>query len=112
MEIAGAQSAYRLLDVLTEVALHPDGMSAAEVAQAMDLTAPTAHRLLRVLCDRGFAVQAVSGGKFRPGPQIRLLAGDAMDPERLAELARGPLTRLRDVTNETGVPFGPEPAFS
>lgn len=84
MEIAGAQSAYRVLDVLTEVSLNP-GATAGEVAKATNLTAPTAHRLLRVLCDRGFAIQN-DAGKYVPGPQMRVLAGDRVDRAILEEL--------------------------
>ncbi|ABK72710.1 IclR family transcriptional regulator [Mycolicibacterium smegmatis] len=99
MEIAGAQSAYRVLDVLTEVSLNP-GATAGEVAKATNLTAPTAHRLLRVLCDRGFAIQN-DAGKYVPGPQMRVLAGDRVDRAILEELGRPLLARLRDESTET-----------
>jgi len=101
MEVPGAQSAYRVLDLLTQVSLHPEGVSASDAAATLGLTVPTAHRLLRVLVDRGFAVQDAPGGRFRPGPQIRLLAGDGIDHQLLAEVARPALVRLRDETNET-----------
>jgi DNA-binding IclR family transcriptional regulator len=99
MEISGAQSAYRVLDVLTEVSLNP-GSTAGEVAKTLKLTAPTAHRLLRVLCDRGFAVQNEEG-KYVPGPQLRVLLGDGIDHAMLEEIARPLLARLRDDTTET-----------
>ncbi len=101
MEINGAQAAYRLLDVLTEVALNPEGCSATDVAQSVGLTAPTAHRLLRVLCDRHFLVQPTPGGPYRVGPQLRLIAGDGTDTARLAAVARPMIARLRDETDET-----------
>lgn len=101
MEVTGAQSAYRILDLLTQVAMHPEGVGAADAAHTVGLTLPTAHRLLRVLCDRGFAVQDSAGGKYRPGPQIRLLAGDGIDHGVLADVARPTLARLRDETDET-----------
>lgn len=99
MEIAGAQSAYRVLDVLTEVSLNP-GSTAGEVAKATSLTAPTAHRLLRVLCDRGFAVQN-EAGKYVPGPQMRVLVGDRVDHATLEEIGRPLLAQLRDRATET-----------
>lgn len=99
MEISGAQSAYRVLDVLTEVSLNP-GSTAGEVAKATNLTAPTAHRLLRVLCDRGFAVQN-DDGKYVPGPQMRVLVGDGVDHAVLDEIGRPLLAKLRDETTET-----------
>ncbi len=99
MEISGAQSAYRVLDILTEVSLNP-GATAGEVAKATNLTAPTAHRLLRVLCDRGFAVQN-DEGKYVPGPQMRVLVGDGVDHTVLEEIARPLLAQLRDGTTET-----------
>jgi DNA-binding IclR family transcriptional regulator len=100
MEIAGAQSAYRVLDILTEVSLNPRGSTAGEIARAVDLTAPTAHRLLRVLCDRGFAVQN-DVGKYVPGPQMRVLVGDGVDHATLEEIGRPLLAQLRDQTTET-----------
>lgn len=99
MEIAGAQSAYRVLDVLTEVSLHP-GATGGEIAKSLQLTAPTAHRLLRVLCDRGFAVQN-DDGKYVPGPQMRVLVGDSVDKAVLEEIGRPLLAQLRDETTET-----------
>jgi IclR family acetate operon transcriptional repressor len=100
MEIPGAQSAYRVLDILTEVSLHPRGSSAGEIAKAVDVTAPTAHRLLKVLCDRGFAVQN-EAGKYVPGPQLRVLAGDGVDHTTLHDIAHPLLARLRDEALET-----------
>lgn len=99
MEISGAQSAYRVLDILTEVSLNP-GSTAVEVARATNLTAPTAHRLLRVLCDRGFAVQN-DEGKYIPGPQMRVLVGDGVDHAVLEEIGRPLLAQLRDEIGET-----------
>ncbi len=99
METQGAQSAYRLLDVLTRVSLHPEGITAGDIARATDLKAPTAHRLLSVLCDRGFAVQ--DGGRYMPGPQIQILAGEAVDRYALEDVGRPLLAKLRDETTET-----------
>jgi IclR family transcriptional regulator, acetate operon repressor len=99
MEVSGAQSAYRVLDILTEVSLNP-GATAGEVATATGLTTPTAHRLLRVLCDRGFAIQNESG-KYVPGPQMRVLVGDHVNHATLEEIGRPLLAQLRDATTET-----------
>jgi DNA-binding IclR family transcriptional regulator len=100
MEIAGAQSAYRVLDILTEVSIHPRGSTAGEIARNVDVTAPTAHRLLKVLCDRGFAIQNESG-KYVPGPQLRVLAGDGVDHATLNDISRPLLAQLRDEASET-----------
>ena len=100
MEIAGAQSAYRVLDILTEVSLNPRGSTAGEIARNAEVTPPTAHRLLKVLCDRGFAVQNESG-KYVPGPQLRVLAGDGVDRATLHDIAHPLLAQLRDETLET-----------
>jgi IclR family transcriptional regulator, acetate operon repressor len=99
MEVAGAQSAYRVLDVLTEVFLNP-GATSSGVATALDLTVPTAHRLLRVLCDRGFTVQNEEG-RYVPGPQMRVLLGDGVDHAALNEIGRPLLAKLRDDSTET-----------
>lgn len=101
MEVSGAQAAYRVLDVLTEVALRRQGVAATDIARNVGLTLPTAHRLIRVLCDRGFAVQEGVGGKYVAGPQLRVLAGDGVDHAVLAEIAQPYLEALRDETDET-----------
>ncbi len=101
MEVTGAQSAYRILDLLTQIAMHPEGVSAADAARRAGLTLPTTHRLLRVLCDRGFAIQPNTGSKYRPGHQLRICAGEGVDHRLLTEIAQPTLTRLRDETGET-----------
>jgi IclR family transcriptional regulator, acetate operon repressor len=89
-----------VLDILTEVSVHPRGSTAGEIARKVDVTAPTAHRLLKVLCDRDFAVQNESG-KYVRGPQLRVLAGDGIDHATLNDISRPLLARLRDEASET-----------
>lgn len=97
----GAQSSHRLLDVLTLVALTPSGLGASEVAERTGLSAPTAHRMLRVLVERGFAVQPTASGPYLVGPQLRLLAGDGVDQAALTRRALPHLEQLRAATDET-----------
>jgi DNA-binding IclR family transcriptional regulator len=86
---------------LNEVALHRDGTTASEVAKAVNLTPPTAHRLLRVLCDRKFVFQDAIGGRYRTGAQLAWITGSGISHEELAEAGRPVLTQLRETTGET-----------
>ena len=47
----------KALAVCEELSAHIDGLSLAELARALDLPAPTAHRLLSVLKRRGYVRQ-------------------------------------------------------
>lgn len=54
---AGVQSVNRALDVLEVIAAAQKSMTVGDVASAVALPVPTAHRLLRTLLDRGYARQ-------------------------------------------------------
>lgn len=53
----GIQSVRRALDVLEAVAAHGGTMSVAQTAAVVGLPAPTTHRILRTLVDRGYMRQ-------------------------------------------------------
>ena len=101
MDVGGAQSAYRVLDILSEVAIHHDGVSASEVSRSLGLTLPTTHRLLRVLCDRKFVSQDFSGGRYRVGAQLSWITGSGIGHEELIETARPYLNQLQEACGET-----------
>jgi DNA-binding IclR family transcriptional regulator len=101
VKIAGAQSAYRLLDILVHLGYRPSGLSLSEVADAVDLVPSTARRLLLVLCDTGFVTQDPVSRAYLLGPASRRLQIAATDRATLLELARPTLEHLRDSTAET-----------
>jgi DNA-binding IclR family transcriptional regulator len=101
VEVAGAKSAYRLLDVLTSLAMHPAGVGLTDLALSVGLTPSTVRRLLLVLCDRGFVEQDELTRTYRLGPQTRLLGGRHVDREVIREMSAGVLRALRDDSTET-----------
>ena len=71
---AGAQSVRRALAVLRLVATGQDrGLRLTDVAQMSGLTAPTAHRLLKVLMDETAVEQDPDSRRYRIGHEITLL---------------------------------------
>lgn len=101
VEVPGAQSAHRLLDVLTELSLYPAGVGLSELAGSTGLSLSTARRLLLVLCDRGFAEQDDTTRAYRLGPATRMLGSRQIDPQVLRELFHDRLLDLRTATTET-----------
>ncbi len=70
----GAQSVRRALAVLRQVATGQDrGVRLTDVAQMAGLTAPTAHRLLKVLMDETAVEQDPDTRRYRIGHEITLL---------------------------------------
>jgi DNA-binding IclR family transcriptional regulator len=101
VEVNGAQAAYRLLDVLSELGIHAGGATLTGVSQSLDLPLSTTRRLLRVLCDRGFAVQDEVTRLYELGPQARILGTLRLDRRSLGELALPVLEELRETSTET-----------
>ncbi|PKW15545.1 IclR family transcriptional regulator [Saccharopolyspora spinosa] len=101
VEVEGAQAAYRLLDVLSELGVHADGVQLSGMARTLELPLSTTRRLLRVLCDRGFAVQDEVTRLYQLGPQARILGTVRLDRRTLAELSLPVLEELRERSAET-----------
>lgn len=59
------QSIDRVLDILETLSTSPFGMSLSDLAAATGLHVSTAHRLVNVLCERGYAMKEPTGGKYR-----------------------------------------------
>jgi len=100
MEVAGAQAAYRVLDLLTEVGCRDDGITATEAASVLGISLPTTHRLLKVLCDRRF-VQMTAGDKRYVRSDGPGYPANTVNPEFLTTAANAILESLRDETGET-----------
>ncbi|MFC5827340.1 IclR family transcriptional regulator [Nonomuraea insulae] len=100
MEVQGSQAAYRLLDLLSALAFRTGGANLMSLAQELDLPPSTVRRLLRVLCDRGFAEQDPDTRIYQLGPQARMLGALRLDRRSLLDLAHPMLVRLRDKTKE------------
>ena len=59
------QSVDRVLDLLEILSSAPFGMSLSDLSAAAGLHISTAHRLVNVLVDRGYAVKEAGSGKYR-----------------------------------------------
>lgn len=59
------QSVERVLDILEVLASAPRGLLLSELAAAAQLHVSTAHRLVNVLVDRGYAMKDGTTGKYR-----------------------------------------------
>lgn len=59
------QSVDRVLDILELLSSAPFGMNLSDLAAASGLHVSTAHRLVNVLVDRGYAMKEPSSGKYR-----------------------------------------------
>jgi DNA-binding IclR family transcriptional regulator len=73
----------------------------SEVSAELDVAVSTAHRLLTVLLNQGFAVQESRNGPYLPGPALRELATAALNPLDLRRAARPFLEALTMSTRET-----------
>jgi IclR family transcriptional regulator, pca regulon regulatory protein len=75
-------------------------LSLTEIATLVDLPLPTASRIARTLEEEGF-LERDEQGAFRLGPVLLRLAAVVREGTDLLPVARGPLQKLADNTNET-----------
>lgn len=97
MESTVLVKAFALLE---ELARSQGPKPLAELAQAAGLTKPTAHRVLASLVSLGY-VERRDGGRYRVSDKLRQLSGGTQQPQPMVELARGPMTKLHELTGET-----------
>ncbi|WP_246086619.1 IclR family transcriptional regulator [Nocardioides humi] len=74
----GAQTVHRALDILEIIAARSAGMPLAEIAAAVGLAAPTAHRLCRALVERGY-VRQLPDRTYALGTRLVALGKSAHD---------------------------------
>ena len=74
-----SSSAERSLRLLARLAEVGRAQSLADLASALDLPKPTAHRLCTQLLDTGFIARDVKEREFVVGPSLRKLALDALN---------------------------------
>lgn len=94
------QSAERTLRVLEVLAEHP-GARLSELAKAAGLPMATAHRIARMLGDRGYIQRDGPGGAYRLTAKMVQVGGMGYAQPGLLDMARPALTQLRDATGET-----------
>jgi IclR family acetate operon transcriptional repressor len=71
--------AARALDLLEALAGAPDGLSSAELADAVAGARSTLYSLIGTLRDRGYVVQDDARGRYRIGPAVWSLVPDQSD---------------------------------
>lgn len=94
---SSADSALRLVRLLAARGL----LRVSDVAAELGVAPSTAHRLLSVLLNQGFAVQHSRNGPYLPGPVLRELGMAVLSPRDLRRVAQPILQRLTEVTRET-----------
>ncbi|MFT4288793.1 IclR family transcriptional regulator [Nocardioides sp.] len=94
----GVQSVHRALDLIEAVAEHAGQLSIAEIAAFTDLPAPTVHRLMQTLVDRGY-MQQTANRQYALG--VRLVPLGAAAGRRMADHAVTVLADLVDAIGES-----------
>ncbi|TKG71692.1 IclR family transcriptional regulator [Prauserella endophytica] len=94
------QSVARASQILARVAAQDDGLTASEVAQAMDLSLPTTYHLLTTLATEGLLYKD-SGRRYVLGPAAEFIADAVNRNLAIPDYYKGPLQRLAAQTSET-----------
>lgn len=93
--ITGAQSIHRAFAVLRLLANSgPGGLTLTDIARDLDLSAPTAYRILRVLMQEGAVERLSTGRRYVVGAEVALLGLSTRAPLTLQAIAAPILERL------------------
>lgn len=95
---AGSQTLMRGLDLIEAVS--DEVLTLSELAQKLDLTKSTTHRLLSALVDRGYLAFTPRAG-YRLGPKLLLLGTLAQAQADLVQVSRPHLEDLAAATEDT-----------
>ena len=99
--VPGSQSVYRAVAVLRGVARsNINGITASVLANDLQLTLATTHRLLKVLTGEGLLTFDPYSKRYKLGLQLYTLGLEAQQ-FALRELLAGALQRIRDLSRET-----------
>jgi DNA-binding IclR family transcriptional regulator len=98
--LRGAQSVYRAVRILEAFSAYRPTLTLAEIAQAVELTPPTTHRLLQALRAQDLVVFDEHRRQYSLGGGVMRIAGVILDQELLASV-RIRLEELRDAIGET-----------
>jgi DNA-binding IclR family transcriptional regulator len=99
--VKGAQSIVKVLNLLELFSQSSAELSVLEVATALKMPKPTAHRLLSALVERGYARQGRPGGPYALGPRIIALASAYNASQPISRVAYPHMEALRKKLNET-----------
>jgi DNA-binding IclR family transcriptional regulator len=90
----------RCVEVVELMALSPMPRGVSEIAATLGLPKTAAHRLLRKLCDLGWAEQIGEDGPYRLTLRLALLGNSVMQASGLLRNAQPLLDRLAERTRE------------
>jgi DNA-binding IclR family transcriptional regulator len=97
----GSQVVSRVAAILRQVSLSPGGARTSELAAAVGLTRPTAHRLLRSLAAEGYVELDPTGTLWVLGPELFVMGTIAAARHDVADLAAPAVQRLAALTGES-----------
>ncbi|HYC32456.1 MAG TPA: IclR family transcriptional regulator [Gemmatimonadales bacterium] len=98
---SGAHAVSRALRIARTFSDHRPEWSLAELSRELQLSKPTAFRLLGALADGGLVVRSEPGGSYRLGPAAIELGARAQRANSVVSAARPELEALTRATGET-----------
>jgi len=90
----------RVLDILTLLADHPQGLPISEVSRRLDLPKSAVHRLLSVLVSRGLAVQDEYSQRYRMTVKLAAIGFRFLAASGITDMCQPSLDRLAARTGE------------
>lgn len=100
-ERRGAQTVHRAFDILETFTIQRPSLSLAEISDAVRLTVPTTHRLLKALQSEDMIYWDSGSRRYSLGPGVMRLAGVVLNRDDLVRVAQPGLEQLRSLTTET-----------
>lgn len=107
------QALDRALAVLTHLA-HGEGTTLSDISAALDIPAPTTHRILTTLQGRGYATMDGASQTWTVGIEAYRTGASYLKRTNLLDVSRPAMRRLMEMTGETAnlaVPDGAEVVF-
>jgi DNA-binding IclR family transcriptional regulator len=99
--LRGAQTVYRAISILETFKADHAVLTLAEICEAVELTPPTAHRLLRALRSHDLISFDERARTYSLGAGVMRLASVLLNRDDVLSIVGPRLHRLRDLTNET-----------
>lgn len=98
----GPEVVTRVGDLLRGLGAHePAGVSTTALARSIEMTRPTAHRLLTSLAREGLVDRDVRSGEWHLGPELYLLGASAASRYDIGQHARAVVHSLCQETGES-----------
>lgn len=97
----GAQAVYRAMSILETFGEERSSLTLAEIAAAVQLTQPTALRLLRALKSHDLVVFDAPSRRYSLGPGVVRMASIVFNRGDMLSIVQPRVQRLREQTKET-----------